>query len=127
MIPFSWKIVGLAVIIFALIAFGFYLWDRSESGKLEKKLIEAEKEVERLRYEKETKETEWSSREKEYQIRIKSINDSLKKKEFEVRRLEEKIKALQTERENIVIPDAPDEIVDAFRKAGFSSCTKLKK
>ena len=127
MIPFKWKIVAGVVALVILLGVGFYLWSDMKNKEFEKKLKEAKERVEQLIREKEKFEQEIKIREKNYQVMIKSINENLKKKQMEVERLENKITELQRERENIVVPDSPDDIVDGFRKAGFRSCTRIRK
>lgn len=127
MIPFKWKIIGGAVVLVILSGVGFYLWDSMKNKEFEKRLREAKERVEQLTREKEKFEQEIKIKEKNYLAMIKSINESLKKKQMEVERLEDRINQLQKERENIVVPDSPDDIVDGFRKAGFRSCTRVRK
>jgi len=126
-IPFKWKIIGGAAVLVILLGVGFYLWDNMKNKEFEKRLREAKERVEQITREKEKFEQEIKIKEKNYLAMIKSINESLKKKQMEVERLEDRISQLQKERESIVVPDSPDDIVDGFRKAGFRSCTRVRK
>lgn len=121
------KLMVAGAVILGLIIGVLYLWSGMRDKEYEKKVREAEKKVEQLIIEKDRLESEWKVKEKDYLVRIKNINETLKRKSMEVERLENRIKELQVQRESIVVPDAPDDIVDGFRKAGFRSCTRVKK
>lgn len=127
MIPMKWKLMLGVVIAAALAGGGFYLGSGMYGREPGKKLREAQQTVEQLQEERDSLETVWQNKEADFEKTIKGLSDRLRRLQRENNVLEDKIKELERQRAEIVVPDNPDDIVNDFRKSGFRSCTRVRK
>jgi septal ring factor EnvC (AmiA/AmiB activator) len=126
-IPIKLKLIIGGVMAAILAGGGFYLGSGMADKGLEKKLREAESTVSQLQGERDSLETTWQNKEADFEKNVKSLNDRLNRLQRENNVLEDKIKELEKQRAEIVVPDNPDDIVNDFRKLGFRSCTRVRK
>lgn len=124
----KWKLIISLVVAGLFAGGGFYLGSGGISARdLSKQLKEALATVEQLKGERDSLETVWQSKEKDYEDKIRGLNDSLKRKQREINVLEDRLKALQAQRQNITVPDKPDDICPEFVKSGYRTCARVKR
>ena len=118
-----WKIVIAGIICLGLAAAIFFVGSQVGVQGLDKKLKEAEAEVQRLKGERDSLETVWANKETSYVDKINGLNSRLTKLQKENNVLESRITGYQRQRESIVIPDSADGIANELRKRGVRSAT----